>query len=177
MVTARDFLFAWRRTLAPETAAGFGASYLYYIERAREINSGKAPPEALGAAAPDDFSLEIVQLLCAHQNRARRKRNEPALFEGAGDKRSHAGPVEARKFRGKRVECLGFHEQSLAPALERALPGRVDVVTLRPQIESRANRRRTAVVASLNHRWIVIAATLVLFGFSVYGATRLQQQF
>jgi oligopeptide transport system substrate-binding protein len=59
IITARDFVYSWRRILAPETAAGFGVSYFYYIEGAREINLGKAAPETLGVAALDDFTLEI----------------------------------------------------------------------------------------------------------------------
>jgi oligopeptide transport system substrate-binding protein len=59
IVTAGDFLYSWRRVLAPETAAGFGVSYFYYLEGAREINVGKAAPETLGVAATDNFTLEI----------------------------------------------------------------------------------------------------------------------
>ena len=58
-VTASDFVYSWRRTLAPETAAGFGVSYFYYIEGAREINLGKATPKTLGVAALDDFTFDI----------------------------------------------------------------------------------------------------------------------
>src|SRR5262249_554543 len=36
---------------------------------------------------------------------------------------------------------------------------------------------RRAVVGALNHRWIVIGVTLVLFALALFGATRLQQQF
>ena len=59
MVTADDFVRSWRRVLAPETAAGFGVFYLYYIKGAKEINLGKALPETLGVNAPDRFTLEI----------------------------------------------------------------------------------------------------------------------
>jgi oligopeptide transport system substrate-binding protein len=59
MVTADDFVASWRRALLPETVSGFGVSYLYYLERASEINSGKAAPETLGAHARDRFTLDI----------------------------------------------------------------------------------------------------------------------
>src|SRR3546814_20014300 len=57
-VTAEDFVYAWRRILAPETGAEY-ASLLYIIEGAEEVNGGKAGPEALAAAAIDDRTLKV----------------------------------------------------------------------------------------------------------------------
>ncbi len=57
--TADDFIFAWQRTLTPDTAAGY-AYFLYAIKNARDINSGKLPPTALGVRAPDPRTLEIT---------------------------------------------------------------------------------------------------------------------
>ncbi|HEY9548716.1 MAG TPA: peptide ABC transporter substrate-binding protein [Kiloniellaceae bacterium] len=57
-VTAEDFVYAWRRILAPETGAEY-ASLLYIIKGAEEVNSGKAGPETLAAEAIDDKTLKV----------------------------------------------------------------------------------------------------------------------
>ena len=57
-VTAEDFVYAWRRILNPETAAAY-ASILYVFKNAEMINSGQMPPEALGAIAIDERTLEL----------------------------------------------------------------------------------------------------------------------
>ena len=58
MLTAEDFVYAWRRILNPETAAAY-ASILYVFKNAEMINSGQMPPEALGAIAIDERTLEL----------------------------------------------------------------------------------------------------------------------
>ncbi|MFP4003149.1 MAG: peptide ABC transporter substrate-binding protein, partial [Alphaproteobacteria bacterium] len=58
-VTAEDFAFAYRRILAPETAARY-ASILYPIKNARAVNAGEMEPEALGVRAVDDRTFEIT---------------------------------------------------------------------------------------------------------------------
>jgi ABC-type oligopeptide transport system substrate-binding subunit len=40
IITARDFVYSWRRVVDPETAADY-ASLLYYVKNAEQINSGK----------------------------------------------------------------------------------------------------------------------------------------
>ncbi len=58
-LTARDFVYAWRRALDPETAAEY-AYMLYPIENARAFNEGKlTDPEKLGFRALDDHTLEV----------------------------------------------------------------------------------------------------------------------
>jgi oligopeptide transport system substrate-binding protein len=57
-VTAGDFVYAWRRILAPETGAEY-ASLLYIIKGAEDVNTGKAGPEALAAEAVDDKTLKV----------------------------------------------------------------------------------------------------------------------
>ena len=57
-VTARDFVFAWRRLLDPKIAAPY-AYYLYIVENAQAINSGEKPPETLGIDATDDKTLVV----------------------------------------------------------------------------------------------------------------------
>jgi len=58
-LTAGDFVFAWRRALAPETAAQY-AQLLYPIAGARAFNEGKAKdPESLGVRALDALTLEV----------------------------------------------------------------------------------------------------------------------
>lgn len=58
-VTAHDFVYSFRRMLAPKTAAQY-ASILYPIENAEAVNTGKLPPEALGVRAVDDRTLAIT---------------------------------------------------------------------------------------------------------------------
>ena len=53
-----DFLWSFRRLFDPRTAAP-SASLLYVIHAAREVNSGKLPPERLGVTAPDPRTLVI----------------------------------------------------------------------------------------------------------------------
>ena len=58
-VTADDFVYSFRRMLAPETAAQY-ASILYPIENAEAVNSGQLPVEALGVRAIDARTLAIT---------------------------------------------------------------------------------------------------------------------
>lgn len=57
-VTADDFVFAWRRTLAPRTASTY-AYFLYPIKNAAAVNAAKLPPAALGVKALDAHTLEV----------------------------------------------------------------------------------------------------------------------
>lgn len=57
-VTARDFVFSFRRELDPATASQY-ASLLYVIAGAEQVNGGQAPKETLGVTALDDMTLEI----------------------------------------------------------------------------------------------------------------------
>ncbi|WP_416349801.1 ABC transporter substrate-binding protein [Mammaliicoccus lentus] len=57
-VTAHDFVYAWQRTVDPDTAAEY--AYMFEnIENASEITSGKKKPEELGVKAIDDQTLEV----------------------------------------------------------------------------------------------------------------------
>ena len=58
-VTARDFVFAWRRVVDPATASEY-AFIEYAIRNAEAINRGELPPDALGARAVDDRTLEVA---------------------------------------------------------------------------------------------------------------------
>src|SRR5206468_2516965 len=59
-VVAGDFVYSWRRTLAPATASEY-ASQLYYVHNAKDINEGTIKdPTQLGAVAPDDRMLEVT---------------------------------------------------------------------------------------------------------------------
>jgi len=57
-VTAEDFVYAWRRLLAPETGAEY-ASLLYIIKGAEDLNSGKTGPEGLAAEAVDAKTVKV----------------------------------------------------------------------------------------------------------------------
>lgn len=57
-VTAHDFVYAWQRTVDPDTAAEY--AYMFEnIENAADITAGKKKPEELGVKAVDDHTLEI----------------------------------------------------------------------------------------------------------------------
>ncbi len=58
-LTAEDFVYSFRRLLAPETAARF-ASQLYPIANAVAVNRGQLAPEALGVRAIDAQTLEVT---------------------------------------------------------------------------------------------------------------------
>ncbi len=58
-LTAEDFVYSFRRLLAPQTAARF-ASQLYPILNAQQVNRGEAPPEALGVLAIDARTLQVT---------------------------------------------------------------------------------------------------------------------
>ena len=57
-VTAADFVFSFRRLLAPSTAASL-AYFLYAIDGAAAVNAGEAAPETLAVRALDSHTLEI----------------------------------------------------------------------------------------------------------------------
>lgn len=57
-LTAADYVFAWRRNIAPAFGSP-GASSLAIVANATLIQSGGAPANALGAAAPDDRTLVV----------------------------------------------------------------------------------------------------------------------
>ena len=58
-VTADDWVFSLRRGVDPATLSVY-SGILFPIKNAAAINSGELPPEALGARALDDLTLEIT---------------------------------------------------------------------------------------------------------------------
>lgn len=58
-ITARDFVYSWRRILDPRTAARY-AFILHVLRNAQEINAGARPPEELGVRAVDDLTFEVT---------------------------------------------------------------------------------------------------------------------
>ncbi|WP_414055977.1 peptide ABC transporter substrate-binding protein [Macrococcus equi] len=57
-VTAKDFEYAWKRTIDPKTGAEY--AYIYAdLKNANKIMEGKAKPDELGVKAIDDNTLEI----------------------------------------------------------------------------------------------------------------------
>jgi len=58
-VVAGDFVFAFRRLMAPKTGAPY-ANILYTLKNAEKVNKGELPVEALGIRALDDATLEIT---------------------------------------------------------------------------------------------------------------------
>ncbi|KZE52291.1 ABC transporter substrate-binding protein [Brevibacillus parabrevis] len=57
-LTAKDFEFAWKRVLDPQTAA-YEPSALYYIEGAEEYNTGKGPLDKVKISTPDEYTLVV----------------------------------------------------------------------------------------------------------------------
>lgn len=58
-VTADDFVFAWRRTVNPETKSTY--AYIYEgIANAKEITDGSKPVESLGVKAIDKYTLRVT---------------------------------------------------------------------------------------------------------------------
>lgn len=59
-VVAGDYVFAWRRNVAPQTDSPY-ANALFPIRNAARIHQGALPPDQLGVRAPDDRTL-VVEL-------------------------------------------------------------------------------------------------------------------
>ncbi|MBE3642551.1 peptide ABC transporter substrate-binding protein [Bacillus anthracis] len=57
-VTAHDFMFAWKRAIAPETASQY-ASMLFYVKNAKAINKGTMSFDELGVTVINDYKLEV----------------------------------------------------------------------------------------------------------------------
>lgn len=57
-VTAHDFVFAWKRIVAPATSSHY-AGILFPIKNAQRINRGELPPETMGVRATSDFQLDV----------------------------------------------------------------------------------------------------------------------
>jgi ABC-type oligopeptide transport system substrate-binding subunit len=53
LITAHDFVYAWRRVANPETAAPYG------VKNGKEINARKLNPEELGVRALDDATFQV----------------------------------------------------------------------------------------------------------------------
>ena len=58
-LTPDDFVFAFRRLMAPSTGAPY-ANILYTLKNAARINRGELPVESLGVRAVDETTLEIT---------------------------------------------------------------------------------------------------------------------
>ncbi|MCZ6708730.1 MAG: peptide ABC transporter substrate-binding protein [Gammaproteobacteria bacterium] len=58
-LTAHDFVYAFRRLLAPETAASL-AYFMYPLSNAEQVNAGSLPATALGALALDPHRLRLT---------------------------------------------------------------------------------------------------------------------
>ena len=57
-VTAKDFEFAWKRAINPETAADYAPLY-FVIEGAEAYNTGEGKAEDVAIKAVDDYTLEV----------------------------------------------------------------------------------------------------------------------
>lgn len=60
-VTAKDFVYSWRRLVDPKTSAGYGA-YLAQLNvvNAGKIAKGEVAPDQLGVRAVDDYTFEVT---------------------------------------------------------------------------------------------------------------------
>jgi len=58
-LTAQDFVYSWRRALAPETASEY-AYQLYYLKNAKAFNEGTLKDfSQVGVKASDDYTLDV----------------------------------------------------------------------------------------------------------------------
>jgi len=57
-VTAHDFEYSWKRTLAKETAADY-AYMLFYLVNGEKYNAGEVGADEVGVKALDDYTLEV----------------------------------------------------------------------------------------------------------------------
>lgn len=58
-LTAKDFVYSWKRTVDPKTASDY-AYYIYFIKNGEEINANGADLNTLGVKAVDDKTLEVT---------------------------------------------------------------------------------------------------------------------
>lgn len=58
-VTARDFVFSWRRLLDPATGSRY-AFFLWPVKNAEAVSKGDMPLSALGVEAVDDLTLRVT---------------------------------------------------------------------------------------------------------------------
>ncbi len=58
-VTAKDFVYSWRRAADPKTASDY-AYYTYFIKNGEAVNANGASLDTLGVKAIDDKTLEVT---------------------------------------------------------------------------------------------------------------------
>lgn len=58
-VTAKDFIFGWRRAVMPETQS-VNAYKMYCVKNAQNINLNGADPSTLGISAPNDYTVNVT---------------------------------------------------------------------------------------------------------------------
>ena len=59
-VTAKDFVYSWRRAVTPDVGSEYGPYFLGgVIKNATEVSQGKKDPEELGVEAVDDHTLKV----------------------------------------------------------------------------------------------------------------------
>jgi oligopeptide transport system substrate-binding protein len=59
-VTARDFEYAWKRLVDPNTAAPYGGDMGMYVKNGAAIYSGEKPVDELGVRVIDDRTFEVT---------------------------------------------------------------------------------------------------------------------
>lgn len=66
VVTAADFVYAWRRVVDPAAASPF-AAIMYPIKNAQAVAAGDLPPSALGVTAINDQLLQVdLEIPCGY---------------------------------------------------------------------------------------------------------------
>jgi len=58
-LTAKDFEYSWRRVMDPATKSKYTSS-LYGIKNAKDVETGKVPPDQLGVKAVNDTTFEVT---------------------------------------------------------------------------------------------------------------------
>lgn len=59
-VTAKDFLYAWKRALDPKLAAAYAFFLTDHVKNAQQYYDGKATQDQVGIKSTDDYTIEIT---------------------------------------------------------------------------------------------------------------------
>ncbi|PWK11576.1 peptide ABC transporter substrate-binding protein [Tumebacillus permanentifrigoris] len=113
-VSAKDFEYAWKRTLDPKTASQY-AFMLAWVKGGEEFNQGKGSVDEVGVKAKDDKTLEVVlknpvPFFAEQMSFPLFYPQKKAFVESAGAK--YGGDADKVLFNGPFKMTAWVHEQS-----------------------------------------------------------------
>lgn len=59
-ITAKDFVYSWKRALDPKNKTNWQIEFLYYIKNAESYNTRKMSADDVGIKAIDDYTLQVT---------------------------------------------------------------------------------------------------------------------